>query len=143
MTEVEKNLTTRISNLFSEIKTYIESNSDWIYYFLNPLAGGNKELFQLMKENPNNWEDCIWFDILSIESSSITVEINIDDGTGQGICFRRLIYLPAFSEIVNKNKKIYEGKLNEIQINNIKEDIEYLKKRLKEKEDELIILESK
>ena len=143
MTEVEKNLTTRISNLFSEIKTYIESNSDWIYYFLNPLAGGNKELFQFMKENPDNWEDCIWFDILSIESSSITVEINIDDGTGQGICFRRLIYLPTFSETVNKNKKIYEGKLNEIQINNIKEDIEYLKKRLKEKEDELKILESK
>ena len=106
MTEVEKNLTTRISNLFSEIKTYIELNSDWIYYFLNPLAGGNKELFQLMKENPNNWEDCIWFDILSIESSSITVEINIDDGTEQGIFFRRLIYLPTFSETVNKNKKI-------------------------------------
>ena len=143
MTEIEDNLTTRISDLIHDAQTYIESNSDWIYYFLNPIAGGNEELFKCMKTYPDEWEDYISFNIIYISGSFITIEINIDDGSEQGIAFKRYIYLPTFSETVDRNKKIYEGKLNEIKINNIKEDIEYLKKRLKEKEDELKILESK
>lgn len=137
MTLKEKDLEEKMIALIEEIEDYISSNSDWVYYFLNPLAGGNKELFDCMEEHPDNWEDYISFHIVSIINFNVSIIINILDETELGTELNRHIYLPTFAETVERNKKLYDGKLNEIRIENIESDIDRLKNLLQEKEEEL------
>lgn len=141
MTQMEENLTKKIGDLFNEVEEYIASNPDWVYYFLDPLCGGNEELFECMKENPGDWGDYISFAVTNMNSGSVSIAINIDDGSELGICLIRYVYLPNFSETVNRNKKAYEGKLISSQLSNLKEDINRLKEILKEKEDKVKELE--
>lgn len=140
--------TEKIRNLISEIDTYIRSNKDWIFYFLNPLAGtdgANKPLFDCMKEHPEDWEEYIDFSITDINSNStnIRININIDDNSDFGIELKRYIFLPNFEESVSKNKKIYGGHYDEIKIKNLEDDINELKTLLKRKETELENIKNK
>ena len=141
MNDKERNIATRINGLLGDIKNYIDSNPDWIYYFLNPLAGGNDELFECMGEHPDDWEDYIDFEVSNISGSSIRIEIRIDNYTDCGIVLPRYINILNFEETVKKNKMLYDGKLDEIRRNNIKEDIIRLKDILNKKEEELKKLE--
>ena len=141
MIQMEENLAKKIGDLINEVEEYIASNPDWVYYFLNPLCDGNEELFDCMREHPDDWEDYISFSIINMTSVSLSVAINIDDGSELGICLKRYIYLPNFSETVTRNKKLYEGKLISSQLSNLKEDIDRLKEILKEKEDKVKELE--
>ena len=137
----EENLAKKIGDLINEVETYIASNHDWVYYFLNPLCGGNEELFECMREHPDDWEDYISFSIINITSVSLSVAINIDDGSELGVSLKRYIYLLNFSETVNRNKKAYEGNLISSQLSSLKEAIGHLKEILKEKEDKVKELE--
>ena len=141
MIQMEENLTKKIGDLINEVEAYIASNPDWVYYFLNPLCGGNEELFECMREHPDDWEDYISFSIINMTSTSLSIDINIDDGSELGVSLKRYIYLLNFSETVNRNKKAYEGNLISSQLSNLKEDIDRLKEILKEKEDKVKELE--
>lgn len=138
---MEENLTKKIGDLINEVEEYIASNPDWVYYFLNPLGSGNEEICKCMTEHPDDWEDYILFSVINMSSASLTIDINIDDGSELGICLKRYIYLPIFSETVNRNKKLYEGNLISSRLSNLKEDIDRLKEILKEKEDKVKELE--
>lgn len=142
MTQKERDLVTRIGELMSDIENYIRSNPDWIYYFLNPLAGGNEELFDCIREHPDEWEDYIDFEIVNVSGPSMQIKIRIDDYTDCGLVFPRYIYLLNFEETVEKNKMLYDGKMDEIRKEGIKEDIARLKEALQKKEEELKKLES-
>ena len=143
MTLKEKELEEKMFAIIDEIEDYIYSNSDWVYYFLNPIAGGNKELFDCMKEHSDDWEEYISFGIVSITTCNVSITINITDGTESGINLNRHIYLPNFAETVERNKKLYDGKFNELKIKTIEEDIDRLKNLLHEKEEELKTLKAK
>lgn len=130
----------KISNLLSEIDKYIRSNEDWVFYFLNPLAGtdgGNKPLFDCMREHPEDWEYYIDFVITDISTSNVRIIINIDDNSDFGIELKRYIFLPHFEESVLRNKKIYDGHYDEIKMKNLEDDINELKSILEKKETEL------
>ena len=142
MTQEEKDLVSRINELERDIETYIESSPDWIYYFLNPSAGCNEEIFDCIKEHPDDWKDYIDFEISNISCSCIYIKIHIDDYTDCGITLGRYIYLINFKEIVERNKMLYDGKLDEIRRENIKADIINLKDALSKKEEELKKLEN-
>ena len=142
MTQEEKDLVSRINELERDIETYIDSNPDWIYYFLNPSAGGNEEIFECIKEHPDDWKDYIDFEVSSIVCSYINIKIHIDDYTDSGITFGRYIYLINFQETVERNKMLYDGKLDEIRRENIEADIINLKDALSKKEEELKKLEN-
>ena len=137
MTSKEEELITRSNELVSDITNYITSIPDWIYYFLNPIAGGNEELFDCIKEHPDDWEDYIDFYIPNINGSIVQIKIHINDYTDCGITFARYINLLNFEETVKKNKMLYDGKLDEIRRQNIEEDIIRLKDALNKKEEEL------
>lgn len=141
MTQKEKDLMTRSIELVSDITEYINSNPDWIYYFLNPLAGGNEEIFDCIEEHPDDWEDYIDFEIANISGSSMQIKIHIDDYTDCGLVFARYINILNFEETVKRNKMLYDGKMNEIRKKNTKEDIARLKEALQKKEEELKKLE--
>ena len=137
MTIKEEELITRSNELVSDITNYITSIPNWIYYFLNPIAGGNEELFDCIKEHPDDWEDYIDFYIPNINGSIVQIKIHINDYTDCGITFARYINLLNFEETVKKNKMLYDGKLDEIRRQNIEEDIIRLKDALNKKEEEL------
>ena len=137
MTSKEEELITRSNELVSDITNYITSIPDWIYYFLNPIAGGNEELFDCIKEHPDDWEDYIDFYIPNINGSIVQIKIHINDYTDCGITFARYINLLNFEETVKKNKMLYDGKLDEIRRQNIEEDIIRLKDALNKKEEEI------
>ena len=137
MTIKEEELITRSNELVSDITNYITSIPNWIYYFLNPIAGGNEELFDCIKEHPDDWEDYIDFYIPNINGSIVQIKIHINDYTDYGITFARYINLLNFEETVKKNKMLYDGKLDEIRRQNIEEDIIRLKDALNKKEEEL------
>ena len=142
MTQKEKDLVTRSTELVSDITTYIASNPNWIYYFLNPLAGGNEELFDCIEEHPDDWEDYIDFEISNVCGSSMQIKIHIDDYTDCGLVFPRYINILNFEETVKMNKMLYDGKMDEIRKEGIKEDIARLKETLQKKEEELKKLEN-
>lgn len=141
MNDKAKDFVSRITHLTRDIKNYIDSNHDWIYYFLNPLAGGNEEIFDCIREHPDDWEDYIDFEIWNISGPSIEIKIHIDDYTDYGIILPRYIYLFSFEETVKKNKMLYDRKMDEIRKEGIKEDIARIKEMLQKKEEELKKLE--
>lgn len=131
-------LLNRCEALCNDIEKYIMSNKDWIYYFLNPNAKGNEELFNLIKEHPDHWEDIIDIKIKSISSNSVIVNLIADeDYCDNHINLERTVVLPIFETVVKRNKMMCEGKLNEIKINSLKKEINALKNTLKEKEENL------
>ena len=143
MTNIEKDLVARSNELLTAITSYIGSNPNWVYYFLNPLAGGNDKLFECMKEHPNNWEDYINFETINVSGSFIQIKIHVDDYTDCGLVFPRYINLLNFDETVKRNKMLYDDKMDEIRRKIIEDDIITLKDALKKREEELKMLEKK
>lgn len=139
MNKIEENIINRSSELMADIRRYILSNENWIYYFLNPLSSSdaNKPIEDIIKEFPFDWEDYINVQINDFNGSSCKVIIEIDTGDEMPIGLTRSIYIPNFSYTIETNKKLMDGKINEIKINNLKEEIESYKNILTEKEAEL------
>lgn len=138
MNKTEENLYDNLLPAMDEIKKYILSNDDWIFYFVSDIScnNDNKQLFDIVSEYPEDWESYISLDFVSFSGPSIQVVINVDyaDNISQ---FTRHIYLLNFEDTVNRNKKLYKGKLNEIMIQNLEEEISYHKNMITEKENEL------
>lgn len=143
MNKTEENLYNNLFPAMNEIKKYILSNDDWIFYFVSNIScnNDNKQLFDIVSEYPEDWESYISLDFVSFSGPSIQVVITIDYDNHISE-FTRHIYLLNFEDTVNRNKKLYEGKLNEIMIKNLEEEISYHKNMIIEKENELNKLKS-
>lgn len=138
MNKTEENLYNNLFPAMNEIKKYILSNDDWIFYFVSNIScnNDNKQLFNIVSEYLEDWESYISLDFVSFSGPSIQVVITIDYENHINE-FTRHIYLLNFEDTVNRNKKLYEGKLNEIMIKNLEEEISYHKNMIIEKENEL------
>ena len=139
MNKTEENLyCNNLLPAMDEIKKYILSNDDWIFYFVSNIScnNDNKQLFDIVSEYPEDWESYISLDFVSFSGPSIQVNITIDYENNISKLTRH-IYLLNFEDTVNRNKKLYEGKLNEIMIQNLEEEISYYKNMITKKENEL------
>lgn len=139
MNKIEESIIERSSKLMDDIREYILSNKNWIYYFLNPLSSSdaNKPIENIIKEFPFDWENYINVQITDFNGSSAKIIIEIDDDNEMPLRLSRFIYIPDFSNTIERNKKLMDGKTNDIKIANLKEEIESYKNRLAEKEAEL------
>jgi len=139
MNKIEEEFLDRATTLMTDIRNYILSNNDWVYYFLNPLfdTDANKPLKNIVEEYPDEWENYVNIQITDFNGSSAKICIEIDDCSECPIRLDRFIYLPHFSESVEKNKKLNEGNINEWKIANLKEEIASCKARLELKIKEL------
>ena len=139
MNKIEESIIERSSALMDDIREYILSNKNWIYYFLNPFSQSdtNKPIEDIIKEFPFDWEDYIDVRINDFNGSSAKIIIEIDDGNETSLSLNRFIYIPHFSDTIERNKKLMDGKINDIKIASLKEEIESYKNRLAEKEAEL------
>ena len=139
MNNIEESILKRSSELMEDIRTYILSNENWVYYFLNPLSSSdaNKPIEDIIKEFPFDWEDYIDVQINDFNGSSVKIIIRIDTGDEMPLSLNRFIYIPNFSDTIERNKKLMDGKINDIKIASLKEEIESYKNILSEKETEL------
>ena len=134
-----EDLLNRSQSIINDIREYILSNKNWVFYFLNPLVktGKNDLLKQTIEDYPDEWEDMIDIVVHNFNGSSAEININIDNGTETPDTLKRFIFLASFDEIVDRNVKLYGGKINEYRIANLREQISNYKKYLAEAEDEL------
>ena len=139
MNKTEESIVNISLKLMEDIRNYILSNEDWIYYFLNPLveSESNKSIEDIINRFPSNWLDYIDIQIIDFNASTVKVIIEIDDDYETPIRLTRFINIEHFSDIIERNKKLIAGKINDIKITKLKEDIEFYKSILGEKEAEL------
>lgn len=139
MNKIEKSIVERSYKLMEDIRNYILSNENWIYYFLNPLvqSESNKSIEDIINRFPSNWIDYIDIQIIDFNASTVKVIIEIDDDYETPIRLTRFINIEHFSEIIERNKKLINDKINDIKITKLKEDIEFYKSMLGEKQTEL------
>ena len=139
MNKIEKSIVERSYKLMEDIRNYIVSNENWIYYFLNPLvqSESNKSIEDIINRFPSNWIDYIDIQIIDFNASTVKVIIEIDDDYETPIRLTRFINIEHFSDIIERNKKLINNKINGIKITKLKEDIEFYKNILGEKEAEL------
>ena len=139
MNKIEESIVKRSIDLMNDIYRYIVSNEDWIYYFLNPLvqSESNKSIEDIINRFPSNWIDYIDIQIIDFNASTVKVIIEIDDDYETPIRLTRFINIEHFSEIIERNKKLINDKINDIKITKLKEDIEFCKNILGKKEAEL------
>lgn len=139
MNKIEKSIIERSLKLMEDIRNYILSNENWIYYFLNPLvqSESNKSIEDIINRYPSNWIDYIDIQIIDFNASTVKVIIEIDDDYETPIRLTRFINIEHFSEIIERNKKLINDKINDIKITKLKEEIEFYKSILGEKQTEL------
>lgn len=139
MNKTEESIVKRSIDLMNDIYRYIVSNENWIYYFLNPLVQqeSNKPIEDIINRFPLNWLDYIDIQIVEFNASTVKVIIEIDDDYETPIRLTRFINIEHFSDIIERNKKLINDKINGIKITKLKEDIEFYKNILGEKEAEL------
>lgn len=139
MNKIEKSIVERSYKLMEDIRNYILSNENWIYYFLNPLmqSESNNPIEDIINRFPLNWLDYIDIQIIDFNASTVKVIIEIDDDYETPIRLTRFINIEHFSEIIERNKKLINDKINDIKITKLKEDIEFFKSILGEKQTEL------
>lgn len=139
MNKTEESIVNRSLKLMEDIRQYILSNEDWIYYFLNPLvqSESNKPIEDIINRFPSNWLDYIDIQIIDFNASTVKVIIEIDDDYETPIRLTRFINIEHFSDIIERNKKLINNKINDIKITKLKEDIEFYKSILGEKQAEL------
>ena len=139
MNKIEESIVKRSIDLMNDIYRYIVSNENWIYYFLNPLveSESNKPIEDIINRFPSNWIDYIDIQVIYFNASTVKVIIEIDDDYETPLRLTRFINIEHFSEIIERNKKLINDKINGIKITKLKEDIEFYKNILGEKEAEL------
>lgn len=139
MNKTEESIVNRSLKLIEDIRNYILSNENWIYYFLNPLveSESNKPIEDIINRFPSNWIDYIDIQVIYFNASTVKVIIEIDDDYETLLRLTRFINIEHFSDIIERNKKLINDKINGIKITKLKEDIEFYKNILGEKEAEL------
>lgn len=139
MNKTEESIVKRSIDLMNDIYKYIVSNENWIYYFLNPFvqSESNKSIEDIINRFPSNWIDYIDIQIIDFNASTVKVIIEIDDDYETPIRLTRFINIEHFSDIIERNKKLINDKINGIKITKLKEDIEFYKNILGEKQTEL------
>lgn len=143
MNKIEESIVNRSIDLMNDIYRYIVSNEDWIYYFLNPFLNpfmkpeSNKPIEDLINRHPSDWLDYAYIQVVNFNASTVKVIIEIDDDYETPIRLTRFINIEHFSDIIERNKKLMGGKINDIKTTKLKEDIKFFKSILGEKEAEL------
>ena len=129
-----KKMAYKCYEVINEVKKYILSNNDWIYYFMIDSKGDNEKIFQIMEEHPTEWKEYINLEVYSINPSGIVqVALLIDDDTEYGAQLSRYIHISHFSEDVEKNKLKYQGDINKYMKENIQREITHLEQQIEEK----------
>lgn len=128
MDEKLKNLIRKNSELLDEVRAYILSNKNWLYYFIN-----NEEVFDLLAEHPNDWDEYVTLNIENFSCVNLYVKIFICDEYGdEKNTLYKNISLPGFE---GQTLRLYNEYHDDAYLRAIKEkeeELEYFEKKVKE-----------
>ena len=138
---MEEKLIEQIDDVFREVREFILSEKDWLFYFTNPIldGGANQPLYDLMREYPESFRDMVDLNVKHIERGLVRVTIEIDADES----LNRWINLSTFRDTVARNKLLYEKGLLKYEIEDLEKRIAEMKDALRKSEDRLESLRSK
>ena len=125
-----------IDKLEKEVYDYIVNTDHWLLYWIT-----NKEVQDFIKGNPDDFEDKVSLSISGIHGSSIYCKIMFEDHPKDVEYIQRYCVLSGFRDSVEKNWSQYSNNIKEYQTKELKKNLEYYKRKLKETEESLRELE--
>ena len=125
-----KELIERCSSLIHDIREYIVHTPHCIMYWM-----GNEEVQRFIEEYPDDYEDMFDIEVLSVSASSPSVRIKFHahpDGITSIVSFCNL---PTFRVSTNASWLKWNGKVKELRIEELREELEYFKRKVSETEE--------
>lgn len=126
-----------ISSIKDEIYNYIVDTEHWIFYWIT-----NKEIQDMIKEYPEDYEDRISLGIESI-GPSISCKISFYEHPNDLSCIIRYAVLQTFRDSVEARWLEWSGKIKDRQIKEKERELTYYKRRVAEIEKEIVELKDK
>ena len=124
-----KELIERYSSLSYDVREYIVNTPHCIMYWI-----GNEEVQRFIEEYPDDYEDMFDIQVLSV-STSTSVRITFHDHPDGVTNIVRYCVLPTFRDSVNASWLRWNGKVKELRIENLREELEYFKRKVAETEE--------
>ena len=133
---MKRNIKEIIDNIFSlknEVYDYVTNIEHWLFYWID-----NKEVQNFIKEYPEDFEDRVHLSVSSLNVCP-TFKISFDDHPDNILEIERFAVLNKFREIAETKWIMWNGRVNELQIEEKKRELLYYKEKLAEIEKELEI----
>lgn len=124
-----KELIDRYCSLSHDIREYIVNTPHCIMYWI-----GNEEVQRFVEEYPDNYEDMFDIQVLSV-SQSPSVRITFHDHPDGVTNIVRFCNLPTFRDSANASWLKCNGKIKEMRIKELREELEYFKRKVTETEE--------
>lgn len=134
--EKTNNMIERTKELENEIKQYILDTPHYLWYWIY-----NAELQDFIKEYPTDYEDRITITIESFSPGSASVKIEFEDHPDGVEWITRYCCLPMFREETEKKWIVYKDKVKNMQIEQLKEELNHYRNKVNEIEKQLEELE--
>lgn len=127
--EKAKELIERCDSLRHDIREYIVNTPHCIMYWI-----ANKEVQRLIEEYPNDYEDMFDIQVRTV-SVSPSVRIIFYDHPDGIPDIERFYDLSTFRDSVNANWLMWNGRIKELRIEELRKDLEYFKRKVTETEE--------
>lgn len=119
----------RYCSLKHDIREYIVNTPHCIMYWIR-----NEEVQRFIEGYPDNYEDMFDIDVLSV-SLSPSIRITFHNHPDEVTDIVRFCVLPTFRDSTNANWLKWDGKIKEMRIEELHEDLEYFKRKVTEIEE--------
>ena len=119
----------RYCSLNDDIRDYIVNTPHCIMYWI-----GNEEVQRFIEEYPDDYEDMFDIRVLNV-STSPSVRITFHDHPDGVMSIERYCVLSTFRDSVNASWLKWNGKVKELRIKELREELEYFKRKVAETEE--------
>ena len=124
-----KELIERYNTLNHDIREYIVNTPHCIMYWIT-----NEEVRSFIEAYPDDYEDMFDIQVLSV-STSPYVKITFHDHPDGVTNILRFCVLPTFRDTVNASWLKWNGKIKDLHIEELREKLEYFKRKVTETEE--------
>lgn len=124
-----KEFADRYNSLKHDIREYIVNTPHCIMYWIR-----NEEVQRFIEEYSDDYEDMFDIDVLSV-SLSPSIRITFDEHPDEVTNIVRFCDLLTFRDSVNESYLKWNGKIKEIRIENLNNDLKFYKRKVAETEE--------
>ena len=126
-----KDIIKSIGNLEKEVYDYITSTENWLFYWI-----GNKEVQDFIKEYPDDYEDRVSLRITKVDASC-SCKIFFDEHPYDVHSIERFCALATFRNSVKAKYMMYNGKVKELQLEELNNQLAHYKEMIANTEEEI------
>lgn len=118
----------KMSELRKEVENFIVNTEHFIFYWIE-----EDEVKDFVKKNPEKYEDLIQLSVETIDDSSATVKIQL--GTSGNSVIYRQCHLKTFKAYTEYQWNRFNGRIKELRIKQVQENLDYYRQRAAECEE--------